>query len=114
MAHTRTVLTDPVNKGTTPVLTATFSNGSTPVSPETAVLRLYDHRTNEVINSRSAFDLMPFVTGSALSWPMEIADTPIVNADSGLEVHVARLTFTWNSGLRKGIHEIEHLVVNLS
>lgn len=115
MSHTRTVISDPVAEGTTPLLSATFtSDGVTPVvSLETAVLRLYDMRTNSVINGHEATDLMPFITSGQLAFWLSSGDTIIVNDNSSREAHVARINYTWNLGTRRGIHEIEHLVVNL-
>lgn len=117
MAHTRKVIEDPVAEGTTPVLTATFtSDGSTPISTplSLAELRLYDMRSGNVINSKSAVDLLPFISGGVLTYQFEVGDTPIVNADALIESHVARITFEWLAGARRGVHEVEHRVVNLT
>src|SRR5688572_18213959 len=107
MSHTRTVISDPVAEGTTPLLEATFtSDGVTPVSVETALLRLYDMRTNTVINGHEATNLMPYITSGQLAYWLASGDTIIVNDNSSREAHVARINYTWNGGTRRGIHEI--------
>jgi hypothetical protein len=76
-------------------------------------LTLYDQRTDTIINSRDAQDVLNVngVTVDAnglLTWTVLPADNPIVTRGTAEETHVA--LFEWTFGSKRGSHEV-HIVV---
>lgn len=89
----------------------------------TFTLTLYNDATNAVINGLNAADILNAGKGTVdaaggFVIRLDAADTPIVDgtlAEKALEVHIARLTWTWNDGVgtRTGIQEVRHRVQKL-
>lgn len=85
---------------------------------DTLTLKLYDATTFAIINSRDDQNVLN--TGGVtldddgnLVWVMEPADNPIINLALESEMHVALFKWTWDSGTRKGDHEVMFRVLNI-
>jgi hypothetical protein len=75
--------------------------------------------TGNIINSRDAQNVLNLnnvtysnTTGECI-WQIQVADTPIVDATKGSELHIARFDFTYGSPVRTGRHEVGLRVRNL-
>ena len=85
----------------------------------TLTLTLYDKDTGDIINSRNAQDVLNTngvtVDGSGnLTWIMDYDDNAIVTSTSKVEKHIALFQWTWDSGNKKGKHEVMLHVKNLT
>lgn len=109
----RTVLTDVIPELTTPILGLTLVDelGAVITTPTTVVGTLYDVSSGQVINSRTNFDLTPFMTAGVLSWRTAKLDMAVFSTKKDYnELHRLLVQWTWNSGNQSGAHEIDHYV----
>ena len=87
-------------------------------SLDSLTLTFYDKVTNGIINSRDDQNILGANNGSVdaaglLTWEMQAADNPIVDATRDRESHVALFKFGWDSG-RVAYHEAEIWCENLN
>ena len=83
-----------------------------------ATLTLYDERTGNILNSRSAQNVnqangVTISDAGIVSWLMVPADNAIVNTKLPQEVHVAVFDFRWDAGSSRAMHEVKFIVNNL-
>lgn len=91
---------------------------------DTLILTSYDLRTETILNSREAQNVLetnnvtlttvagpPLVT--TVAWELQPADTAIVDATLRLEWHVLLFRWTWATGARSGAHQALYGVENL-
>lgn len=76
----------------------------------TLTLTLYNSDDAAVINSRSAQDVLntnsvTVDSSGVLAWTVQPADSVITGTDE-IETHVALFEFTWDSGAKRGSHEV--------
>lgn len=108
----------------------TREDGTTPLPAGTIsslTITLTDSESGQVINSRSAQDVLGGGTGTngvswtdataAFAWTLAPADNPIVGtaiAEGNYELHEALICWTWNSGARKGARKVYFRVQQLA
>lgn len=85
---------------------------------DTLTLKLYDATTFAIINSRDDQNVLndngvTLDDDGNLVWIMEPADNPVLSAALESEMHVALFKWTWDSGARKGDHEVMFRVLNI-
>ena len=85
----------------------------------TALITLYDQRTQTVINSRNAQNVLNLNnvamhdTSGVVTWTVQIADQAIQNAQLEVEKHIALFSFTWSAGAKAWAHEVILSVANI-
>jgi len=104
-----------VQEATTATYTATLKDDAGVVIPSadltTLTLTLYNEKTDAVINSRTAQDVLGVnggtvhATSGLLTQVFAPADNPIIDTaleHGRTEVHIAQFDFTWNAGAKAG------------
>ena len=84
----------------------------------TLTLTYYDKATERIINSRDAEDVLnlgdvalvtdigpPIVT--TVTWTLQPEDTVLVDQRREIEQHIALFEWTWNSGAKVMVHEVQ-------
>lgn len=114
-----------IKEGTTPKYTATLQDedgtaiAQADITSITLTLYNLSATTRDIINSRSAQDINNtnqvtiHATSGLLTWSMQAADTAIQDSNKRVERHRALFVFTWDSGAKKGVHEVDFDVENI-
>lgn len=114
-----------IKEGTTPKYTATIKDENGTAVPQadltTITLTLYNlsSTARDIINSRDAQSVNNTnnveinATSGLLTWSMQADDTVIIDSNKRVERHRALFIFTWDSGAKKGIHEVDFDVENI-
>ena len=85
----------------------------------TMTLTLYDARTNAILNSRNAQNVLNannvtmHATSGVVTWSIQIADQPIQNSKLDVEQHIGLFLFTWSSGTKAWAHQVILNVANI-
>lgn len=113
-----------VNEKCTAKYTATIKDEDGSAIPAASLtsltLTLYDLSDPDraIINSRDGQNVLnannvTVDSSGVVTWTMQAADNTIQNDDRYAERHKALFVFTWDSGNKSGIHEVEFDVRNV-
>lgn len=116
----RTALDDFINEKSTPIVAFKIvDQDGVGFKPETLRLTLYDRKTNTIINSRDAQDVLDNndvltdIEGNT-TWHMQVLDNIIVTATLTSEEHIALWHWTWNDGEDSDYYELIIRVRNMN
>lgn len=86
---------------------------------EALTITYYDLDTETIINSRDDQDCLntndvELDAAGHLIWEIRTEDSVLLDSRKELEQHIVLFTWTWDTGLRKGRHEVQFPVRNLT
>jgi len=82
-------------------------------------LTLYNIADGAIINSRDAQNVLNannvvITSGGVLTWTMQQGDNTIVDTTLEYEAHMALFEYTWDSGNKGSVHEVNLTVESLT
>lgn len=110
----RTQMVDAIAERTTPLITLTLVDEAGDTITSLSTLTLTIHAGGTIINERDGVDILSAFSAGTVSFRLDPEDTQILAPTLRREVHTALLEWSWDSGARRGKHEIIHVVENFA